>query len=125
MRPILDPRNGDIEDDASSTKRRSLISLAGSLLARDQSFEVRHRLDASDRLPGSAAWSVAACCIDLDRRRLVQSYQYLHRNLAGVAAAALSWRLAGSRAGHSCGMAENSFWSHERPGRPTRLHRVS
>jgi hypothetical protein len=31
--PILDPRDGDIEDDASSTKRRSFISLAGSLLA--------------------------------------------------------------------------------------------
>ena len=33
MKPIVDPRNGDIEDDASSTKRRSLFSLAGSLLA--------------------------------------------------------------------------------------------
>ena len=33
MTPILDPRNGDIEDDAASTKRRSLMSLAGSLLA--------------------------------------------------------------------------------------------
>jgi hypothetical protein len=33
MTPILDPRNGDIEDDASSTKRRSMLSLAGSLLA--------------------------------------------------------------------------------------------
>jgi hypothetical protein len=33
MKPIIDPRNGDIEDDASSTKRRSLFSLAGSLLA--------------------------------------------------------------------------------------------
>jgi hypothetical protein len=32
MKPILDPRDGDIEDDASSTKRRSLLSLAGSLL---------------------------------------------------------------------------------------------
>jgi len=32
MNPIIDPRNGDIEDDASSTKRRSLLSLAGSLL---------------------------------------------------------------------------------------------
>ena len=30
---IIDPRNGDIEDDASSTKRRSMFSLAGSLLA--------------------------------------------------------------------------------------------
>jgi predicted MPP superfamily phosphohydrolase len=33
MRPIVDPRRGDIEDDASSTKQRSLFSLAGSLLA--------------------------------------------------------------------------------------------
>jgi len=33
MRPIVDPRQGDIEDDASSTKRRTLISLAGNLLA--------------------------------------------------------------------------------------------
>jgi len=30
--PILDPRLGDIEDDASSTKRRSMLSLLGSLL---------------------------------------------------------------------------------------------
>lgn len=30
--PILDPRDGDIEDDASSPKRRSLLRLAGSLL---------------------------------------------------------------------------------------------
>jgi predicted phosphodiesterase len=33
MTPILDPRDGDIEDDASSPKRRSLLALAGSLLA--------------------------------------------------------------------------------------------
>ncbi len=33
MTPILDPRNGDIEDDAASTKRRSLLSLMGTLLA--------------------------------------------------------------------------------------------
>jgi Calcineurin-like phosphoesterase len=33
MRPVIDPRRGDVEDDASSTKRRSLLSLAGSLLA--------------------------------------------------------------------------------------------
>jgi hypothetical protein len=31
--PLLDPRLGDIEDDASSTKRRSLFAMAGSLLA--------------------------------------------------------------------------------------------
>ena len=33
LRPRIDPRRGDIEDDASSTKRRSLLSLTGSLLA--------------------------------------------------------------------------------------------
>jgi hypothetical protein len=33
MRPILDPRDGDIEDDASSTHQRSLLSLAGSLFS--------------------------------------------------------------------------------------------
>jgi hypothetical protein len=33
MKPIIDPRRGDIEDDASSTKSRSLLSLAGTLLS--------------------------------------------------------------------------------------------
>jgi hypothetical protein len=33
MKPIIDPRDGDVEDDASSTKQRSLFALAGSLLA--------------------------------------------------------------------------------------------
>ncbi|MBI5113230.1 MAG: metallophosphoesterase [Rhodovulum sp.] len=33
MTAIIDPRRGDIEDDASSTERHSLVSLAGSLLA--------------------------------------------------------------------------------------------
>src|SRR5258706_1281747 len=32
MNSLIDPRGGDIEDDASSTKRRSLLALAGSLL---------------------------------------------------------------------------------------------
>lgn len=33
MKPMVDPRKGDIEDDASSTKQRSLFAIAGSLLA--------------------------------------------------------------------------------------------
>lgn len=33
MEPILDPRGGDLEDDASSTKSKSLLSLAGTLLS--------------------------------------------------------------------------------------------
>lgn len=30
--PMIDPRRGDVEDDASSTKARSMLSLAGSML---------------------------------------------------------------------------------------------
>src|SRR5262245_37122809 len=33
MAILIDPRSGDAEDDASSTKKRSLIAIAGSLLA--------------------------------------------------------------------------------------------
>jgi hypothetical protein len=33
MKPIIDPRQGDVEDDASSPKQRSLAAIAGSLLA--------------------------------------------------------------------------------------------
>jgi hypothetical protein len=33
MAPLIDPRSGDVEDDASSTKRRSLLAIAGNLLA--------------------------------------------------------------------------------------------
>src|SRR5215510_16142352 len=33
MRPVIDPRDGDIEDDASSPGQHSLLSLAGTLLA--------------------------------------------------------------------------------------------
>ena len=32
MPMIIEPRNGDAEDDASSTKKHSLIAIAGSLL---------------------------------------------------------------------------------------------
>jgi hypothetical protein len=33
INPVIDPRAGDIEDDASSTQSRSLLALAGSLLS--------------------------------------------------------------------------------------------
>ncbi|HEY2137980.1 MAG TPA: hypothetical protein VGH49_18990, partial [Xanthobacteraceae bacterium] len=31
--PLIDPREGDAEDDASSPKQKSLLAIAGSLLA--------------------------------------------------------------------------------------------
>jgi Calcineurin-like phosphoesterase len=33
VRPLIDPRDGDAEDDASSPKQKSLLAIAGSLLA--------------------------------------------------------------------------------------------
>src|SRR5262249_57546519 len=33
IKPVLDPRAGDVEDDASSTKSRSLLALRGTLLS--------------------------------------------------------------------------------------------
>jgi predicted MPP superfamily phosphohydrolase len=33
MKPVIDPRAGDVEDDASSPKNRSLLALAGTLLS--------------------------------------------------------------------------------------------
>ena len=33
MEPVIDPRRGDIEDDASSPKSKSLLWLAGSMLS--------------------------------------------------------------------------------------------
>ena len=33
MTPVIDPRSGDVEDDASSTKNRSLLAITGSMLA--------------------------------------------------------------------------------------------
>jgi predicted MPP superfamily phosphohydrolase len=33
VKPVIDPRGGDIEDDASSTKNRSLLALTGTLLS--------------------------------------------------------------------------------------------
>src|SRR5580698_7224573 len=32
-KPLIDPRDGDAEDDASSPKQKSLLAIAGSLLA--------------------------------------------------------------------------------------------
>jgi Calcineurin-like phosphoesterase len=32
VKPVIDPRHGDVETDVSSTKRRSMLSLAGGLL---------------------------------------------------------------------------------------------
>ena len=85
MNPVIDPRGGDVEDDASSTKRRSLLSLAGSLLAEIS-------LPEADPCPGQccssfrlAARTDAACCLCLGKPGLAQNHITAPWNLACVA----------------------------------------
>jgi 3',5'-cyclic AMP phosphodiesterase CpdA len=54
MKPIVDPRKGDIEDDASSTKQRSLFSIAGSLLAEISPLKLIFAWTLLMGLPGLA-----------------------------------------------------------------------
>lgn len=61
MRWFIDPRHGDIEDDWSSTKRRSLLSLAGSLAIGGKPLQAGARIAAADRDPSNYAWSSASC----------------------------------------------------------------
>ena len=59
MEPIVDPRRGDVDDDASSTKSRSLFALTGTLLAEISFSKVL--------LPGYF-WSVYPRCSWVRRR---------------------------------------------------------
>ena len=49
MKPLINPRLGDAEDDASSPKSRSLWSITGTLLA-----EVSRLREETDRLRSDA-----------------------------------------------------------------------
>ena len=84
MKPVIDPRGGDVEDDASSTKRRSLLSLAGSLLA-EISLQANLVLDNAVRCSRSAARTRAACCFRLGEYGLTQDHIPSSWNWACVA----------------------------------------
>ncbi len=51
--PILDPRDGDAEDDASSPKQKSLLAIAGSLLAEISLTKLLLAWTASILLPAA------------------------------------------------------------------------
>ncbi len=57
---LIDPRLGDAEDDASSPKQKSLLAIAGSLLAEISLHETRVRLYDLAPAAGGAAWHCAA-----------------------------------------------------------------
>ena len=50
--PLIDPRFGDAEDDAASTKQRSLFAIAGSLLAEISVTKLLLAWTVSIVLPG-------------------------------------------------------------------------
>ena len=71
-KPLIDPRDGDAEDDASSPKQKSLLAIAGSLLGRDQPDQAPHRLGGLDRLSGGDPGFRAAGRDGMGRRRLLE-----------------------------------------------------
>jgi len=52
-RPLIDPRDGDAEDDASSPKQKSLLAIAGSLLAEISLTKLLIAWAASIMLPAA------------------------------------------------------------------------
>ncbi|MFO1161829.1 MAG: metallophosphoesterase [Reyranellaceae bacterium] len=110
MTPIVDPRGGDLEDDASSTKRRSLVALAGSLLA-EISFArlavVWLLLIGLPALLLGAAPFLASIWLDIVLSKSRILFADVWPVLALPVLAALGW-LGGRRL---LRLAETSFWS--------------
>src|SRR5262249_27012225 len=108
--PVFDPRSGDIEDDASSTKTRSLIGIAGSLIAE---ISLPRLLVASTVLiflPGfllGIAPLVVSIWLQLVSRAFRSSVLDIWPLLLLVAALLAGW-FGGVRLFR---LAEQSFWS--------------
>src|SRR5262245_36287540 len=107
---LIDPRFGDIEDDASSTKKRSLLGIAGSLLAEISLPKLALAWTLLILLPsvilGVAPLIASAWLATLSRRTalpLGESWPLL----VLIVLAALAW--VGGRPLWRA--AENAFWS--------------
>ena len=116
-RPILDPRNGDAEDDVSSPKQKSLLAIAGSLLAEISLTKLLLAWIASILLPAAilglaplivTAWVGGvfsrspgivrirrrACASRDRRRRLVRLASLVSRRGSEFLGAQRAWRSA-------------------------------
>ncbi len=110
MRPVIDPRRGDIEDDASSSKRRSLLSLAGSLLAEislPKLVVAWILLIAAPGLMLGAAPILAMLWFDKVWSKIESPFAGIWPAILLLALVALGW--FGGR--QLFRLAENSFWS--------------
>jgi len=109
MKTVVDPRRGDIEDDASSTKRRSLLSLVGSLLGEISLPRLAMAWTLLLAVPGlilGFAPIVASAWIGMASRRMMSAYAVICILLL-VVVVAVGW--FGGRGLFR--LAESSFWS--------------
>ena len=81
MIQIIDPRKGDAEDDASSTKRRSLFALAGSLVAEISLPKLVLGMGPVDWPAGLPAWHGTARSLGVARQNLYARVGVLHRDM--------------------------------------------
>jgi hypothetical protein len=110
MKPLIDPRHGDLEDDASSTKRRSLLSLAGSLLAEISLPKLALSWTLLFLVPGlllGLAPLVASAWVSLVKYKIASPLIGIWPAL--LLLVVLAAGLFGARS--LLRMAENSFWS--------------
>jgi Calcineurin-like phosphoesterase len=110
MKPLIDPRHGDLEDDASSTKRRSLLSLAGSLLAEISLPKLAVSWTLLFLVPGlllGLAPLVASAWVSLVKKKIASPLIGIWPALLLMVVFAAG--LFGARS--LLRMAENSFWS--------------
>ncbi len=110
LEPIIDPRRGDFEDDASSTKRRSLLSLAGNLLVEISLPKLALAWFLMLVLP-SMALGLAPLAVSAWLNAVKWKFSYALVELGGalllVAVIVLGW-FAGRPL---LRIAKNSFWS--------------
>jgi predicted MPP superfamily phosphohydrolase len=110
LTPIVDPRDGDAEDDTCSTKRRSLMSLAGSLLAEISLPKLAVTWVLLVGLPGLLLGAAPLLCSLWLRTTIAQAANLLTElaPLAGlVLLASLGWLLGRPL----LRLLESSFWS--------------
>ncbi len=110
MRPVIDPRAGDIEDDASSTKSRSLLSLAGSFLGEINIPKLILAWTLLVVLPAltlGLAPMVAAAWLQTVWGKILAPFARLWTAAALAGVLALGWFAGGAL----FRLAESNFWS--------------
>ena len=110
MTSILDPRDGDIEDDASSTERRSMLWLAGSLLAEISLPKLAATSMLLIGLPGLLL-GVAPLLVSIWVRAIVTNVVDVFYELAPIVLLALLAAVGWIAGRPLLRLLESSFWS--------------